>query len=71
MVWQGNGMGAAWERHATCESAFTDSAASFHFSASVRHLQSRDHCRTWPITLSGTASAAQINFKHTPTDVSP
>ena len=22
MAWQGNGMGATWERHAMCESAF-------------------------------------------------
>jgi hypothetical protein len=23
MAWQGNGMGAAWERHGMCELAFT------------------------------------------------
>jgi hypothetical protein len=26
MAWQGNGMGAAWSRHAMCESAFSGTA---------------------------------------------
>jgi hypothetical protein len=33
MVWQGNGMDAAWGRHAVCESSFTE------------HLQCPCRCR--------------------------
>ena len=31
MAWQGNGMGAAWARHAMCESAFKD-PEDYHLS---------------------------------------
>ena len=35
MAWQGNGMGAAWARHAICESAFNLPTAKFEVLAEV------------------------------------
>jgi hypothetical protein len=36
MTWQGNGMGAAWARHAMCESAFTVAQDSKHYWGVVK-----------------------------------
>ena len=39
MAWQGNGMGAAWERHAMCESALRSSRTSgIHFKFKTLYL---------------------------------
>ena len=39
MAWQGNGMGAAWARHAMCESAFKQTKIKRPpFKCLVKHL---------------------------------
>ena len=41
MTWQGNGMGAAWERHAMCESALNTSFKAASSPAKTRKWQIR------------------------------
>ena len=59
MAWQGNGMGAAWARHAVCESAFNIHAISevarqrterpprFAFTLCTRSVQLTRNCGRW------------------------